>query len=195
MFERCDADTVAIVDAAIEEARGLGHDYFGTEHLLLALVQHPDLLPDAIRAVLPNAATVRSALSAIIDVPSRPHSELLRSVGVDLDEVRSAVRRTFGDEALERLARRRVHQPWQPWRRPSRRCTSLLAGSMRTTPRVKQALESARRDADRRDAATIGPAGLLLGMIEVEDAQSNRLLCDAGADPNRIRQLLSTADG
>lgn len=124
MFEQCDPNTMAIVDTAIEEARRLGHNYFGTEHLLLALTQSPDLRPGAVRALLPDADAVRSAMSAINALPPRPHSELLKTVGVDLDEVRSAVRRTFGDEALERLARRRVHQPWQPWRRPSRRCTS-----------------------------------------------------------------------
>lgn len=196
MFEQCDPNTVTIVDTAIEEARRLGHDYLGTEHLLLALAQRPDLLPDAVSSLLPDAAAaVRSALSAIIDAPPHPHSELLKTVGVDLDEVRSAVRRTFGDEALERLGRRRVHQPWQPWRRPSRRCTSLLAGSMSVMPRVKQALEYAQRDADRRHRARIDPAGLLLGMVEVENALSNRLLRDTGSDPNHIRQLLSTADG
>lgn len=66
---------------------------------------------------------------------------------------------------------------------------------MMTTPRVKQALEYARRDAARRDTARIDPAGLLLGMVEVEDALSNRLLRDTGTDPNHIRQLLAAADG
>ena len=45
MFERCDADTMTVIDTAIAEARTLGHNYEGTEHLLVALVQYRDLLP------------------------------------------------------------------------------------------------------------------------------------------------------
>jgi hypothetical protein len=56
--------------------------------------------------------------------------------------------------------------------------------------RVKRAFEHAWRDADRRQQATIDPAGLLLGMVEVEDALSNRLLQDVGVDPSRVRQAL-----
>ena len=111
----------------------------------------------------------------------------MKTLGIDLDEVRSTVRQTFGDDALERL-RRPVHQPWQPWRRPSRRCGSLLAGGTAVAPRVKHAFEHARRDADRRQRPTIDPAGLLLGMVEVEDALSNRLLRDTGVDPSEVRR-------
>jgi hypothetical protein len=67
---------------------------------------------------------------------------------------------------------------------------SLLAGGMGVAPRVKQAFEHARRDADRRQRATIDPAGLLLGMVEVEDAVSNELLRDAGVDPSEVRRVL-----
>jgi ATP-dependent Clp protease ATP-binding subunit ClpA len=37
----------SIIATAHEQARLLGHDYVGTEHLLLALAHsHPELLPD-----------------------------------------------------------------------------------------------------------------------------------------------------
>ena len=66
---------------------------------------------------------------------------------------------------------------------------------MGVAPRVKEAFELARRRAARRPAGAIDPAGLLLGMIEVEDAVSNRVLRDAGIEPSRIRSLLIGIDG
>lgn len=191
VFDHCDANTRTIIDAALEEARRLGHNYLGTEHLLVAFAQHRHLLPEPVGSLLPDGAAVRSALSAVLGRPPRRDAELLRTVGVDLDAVRSAVRRTFGDEAIERLGRP-VHQPWQPWRRPSRRCTSLLAGTTSVAPRVKQALERARQDADRR-RRPIDPAAVLGGMIDVEDALSNRLLRETGVDPDDLRRRLQTA--
>lgn len=187
---------MAVFDTALAEARRLGHNYVGTEHLLLALMRHREFLPDTVAALLPHDAdVVTGALEGVLDGPPPPDAELLKTVGIDLDQVRAAVRKTFGSDAIERLGRRRVHQPWQPWRRPSRRCMSLLAGGMGVAPRVKQAFEHARRDADRRQRPAIDPAGVLLGMVEVEDALSNRLLRDAGIDPSEVRRVLLDAAG
>lgn len=195
MFERCDDNTMAVFNAALAEARRLGHSYVGTEHLLLALIDHRELLPEAVAALLPgDADVVTAALDGVLDGPPPRDAEMLKTLGIDLDEVRSAVRQTFGHDAVERLGQP-VHQPWQPWRRPSRRCMSLLAGGMGVAPRVKQAFEHARRDADRRQREPIDPAGLLLGMVEVEDALSNRLMRDAGIDPSEVRRALLDAAG
>jgi hypothetical protein len=122
--------------------------------------------------------------------PARPETDLLKVVGIDLEQVRSAVRRTFGESALEELGRRRVHQAWQPWRRPTRRCMSILAGSMSVAPRVKRAFARARYHAERRQLVAIDPATLLLGMVEVKDALSNRILRDLGVDFERLRARL-----
>jgi ATP-dependent Clp protease ATP-binding subunit ClpA len=196
VFERCDENTMAVFNTALVEARNLGHNYVGTEHLLLALVRHRDALPDAVATLLPrDADVVAAALESLLDGPPPRDAELLRSLGIDLDEVRAAVRQTFGDDAVERLGQHRVYQPWQPWRRPSRRCMSLLAGTMGVAPRVKQAFEDACRDADRRHRPAIDPAGLLLGMVEVEGALSNQLLRDVGIDPSEVRRALLDAAG
>ncbi|MGH2351478.1 MAG: Clp protease N-terminal domain-containing protein, partial [Chloroflexota bacterium] len=142
--------------------------------------------------LLPEEHAVRTALLTHLgERPPLPRGELLAALGVDLDEVRAAVRRTFGDEAVERL-RRPVHQPWQPWRRPSRACFSLLAGHMSVAPRVKQALELALEDATQRERGEIDPSGLLLGIVEVEGLAS-RLLVDVGVPPNDIRTALQEA--
>ena len=96
MFERCDANTRLIVDAALEESRRRSHRSLGIEHLLVAFARRRDVLPDDVAQLLPDADDVASALAAAAG-RGRPDAELLKGVGVDLDEVRSAVRRTFGD--------------------------------------------------------------------------------------------------
>jgi ATP-dependent Clp protease ATP-binding subunit ClpA len=192
VFDRCDADTVAVIDLAIDEARRLGHDWIGTEHLLVAFRRRHDVLPEAASRLLPETTALRAALNQLVAAPPRSGApELLRAVGVDLDQVRAAVRRTFRDEALERLSRRRVHQPWQPWRRPSRRCTHLLSGrTMGVAPRLKQAFERAHQETTGRRETQIAPRILLIGMIDVEDSLSNRLLRDLGVDPGLLRHAL-----
>ena len=195
MFERCDHNTMAVFDTAVAQARRLGHHYVGTEHLLLALIHHRELLPGAVAELLPgDADTVTATLQRTLGGPRPRDAELLKTLGIDLDEVRAAVRRTFGDDAVDRL-RRPVHQPWQPWRRPSRRCMSLAAGEMRVAPRVNQAFEHARHDADQHQRAAIDPAGLLLGMVEMEGAMSNQLLRQAGIDPSQVRRVLLDTRG
>jgi hypothetical protein len=161
VFDRCDEDTTVIVKTAVAEAGRLGHNHVGTEHLLVALSRHRDLLPATVAGLLPTADHLLARVVGEVNPSSGRDAELLRVVGIDLGEVRAAVRRTFGDDAVDQPGRRRVHQPWQPWRRPSRRCTSLLAGSMAMAPRVKQAFELARRHADHADGV-IRPAELLL---------------------------------
>lgn len=188
LFDRCDVDAEAVLETGFDEARRLGHDWLGTEHVLQALTRHRDKLPEAVAELLSSEAAVRTALTAHLDDrPGLPPAALFASLGIDLDGVRAAVRGTFGAEALDRL--RSVHQPWQPWRRPTRACMSLLAG-MAVAPRVKQVLEHASRDAIRRQRPRIDPAGLLLGMVEVEDALSNRLLRDVGVCPDDMRAAL-----
>lgn len=193
MFERCDRNTRLVVDAAVDESRRRGHGWLGTEHLLVAFSRHGEVLPPPVAERLPDAEAVAAALTAACG-PGRRDADLLESMGIDLDEVRAAVRRTFGDEAVQRL-RRPVHQPWQPWRRPSRRCTSLLAGGLSMAPRVKEAFDRARQHADRRGRHEIDPVALLLGMVEVEDAMSNRLLRRLGVEPDDLRGALAAQAG
>ena len=158
-FDRCDGDSLVVIDAARDVARDLGHSWVGPEHVLIALVEHRELLPATVGQLLPDSDALRSSLDPELDDPAPPDTELLATLGVDLDAVRAAVSGTFGPEALVGLAGRRVHQPWQPWRRPSRRCVSTLAGAGYVAPRLKEALEHALADAERRDQATITPAG------------------------------------
>ena len=55
-FDRCDQNTIAVFNTAVVEARRLGHGYVGTEHLLVALMRHRELLPAAVAELLPGDA-------------------------------------------------------------------------------------------------------------------------------------------
>ena len=107
---------MAVFNTALADAGRLGHNYVGTEHLLLALMRHREFLPATVAGLLPrDTDVVTAALAGILDGPDPLRdAELLKTLGIDLEEVRAAVRQTFGDDAVERLGRRRVHQPWQP---------------------------------------------------------------------------------
>jgi ATP-dependent Clp protease ATP-binding subunit ClpA len=185
---------MTVIKTAIGEARALGHNHVGTEHVLVALVQHRDLLPAEVAGLLRvDVGAARAVLETELDGPPLRDAELLASLGVDLEAVRAAVRRSFGLDALERLARRRVRQPWQPWRRASRRCVSILANGSAATPRFKRALEHALAEARRRQRPAIDPASLLLGLVDDESAQSHRLLQDLGVAPSDVRAAILRA--
>jgi len=194
MFDRCDSDATEVLDTGLAEAKRLRHSWLGTEHLLLALTIQRHHLLDTVERLLPTEDRVRAALTAAVDPgPPAPDPELLAALGIDLEEIRSAVRSTFGPEAIDRLAQRHVHQPWQPWRRAHRACTSLLAGNLSVAPRAKQAFQHALDDANQRQRTRIDPTALLAGILQVEDAFANRLLRDLGVDPDDIHTALRHA--
>jgi ATP-dependent Clp protease ATP-binding subunit ClpA len=189
VFERCDPSTQLVIDTALAEARRLGHSYLGTEHLLVALARHRGQLPDLGPALLPDAEVLERHLVATLGPVAPRDAELLRTIGVDLGEVRSAVHTTFGEAALHHLGSRRARQRWRPLR-GSRRCKSILSGTMGVAPRAKQSFERARRHANRRGRQLIDPTALLLGMLDVDDAMSNRMLRELGREPDDVRRAL-----
>lgn len=190
MFDRCDPSAQLVVDTALEEARRLGHSYLGTEHLLIALARHRELLlPTPGTGLLPDAGVLERHLIADVGSMASREAELLRTLGVDLGDVRSAVRQTFGDDALHRLGRRRSRQPRRGLR-GSRRCRTILSGTMGVAPRAKQSFERARCHAERRGRQLIDPTALLLGMLDIKDAMSNKMLRELGRDLDELRLAL-----
>jgi ATP-dependent Clp protease ATP-binding subunit ClpC len=69
MFERFSQDARQVVVSAQEQARGLGHNYIGTEHLLLGVLAQP---------------------------PEVPAARALRTLGYSLDGVRAGVEQIVG---------------------------------------------------------------------------------------------------
>jgi ATP-dependent Clp protease ATP-binding subunit ClpA len=178
MFERFTPEARRIVTGGVEIAQHLHHDFLGTEHLLIALADTgPNVASRTLMACGFDPARAREDLERIVgpvrDDLDQADAAALRSIGVDLDEVRKRTEASFGPGALER--RRRWHG-----RRRVRLC------GLPFMPKAKQAIELALREAIRLDQRSIGPGHVLLGLLRL-DAMSTQLLHAQRIDPRRLR--------
>ena len=176
MFERFTPEARSVVVAASEVALDLRHGYVGTEHLLIGLAgTGPNIATGALSACGFDPLRARADLQRVVG-PSPDHlgetdAVALRSIGVDLDEVRRRTEAVFGPGALDRRRR------WYGGRR-GRACGTF-------TPRSKKALQLAVRHAARFEDPWIGPEHVLLGLLG-RDMMSLRLLQEQGVDPGRL---------
>ena len=178
MFERFTPDARRIFTGGVEIAQHLNHDFLGTEHLLIALAgTGPNVATRAMIACGFDPARAREDLARIVgssrDDLNEADAAALRSIGVDLDEVRRRTEASFGPGALERRRR------WQG-RRRARVC------GLPFMPKAKQALELALREAIHLDQRSIGPEHVLLGILRL-GANSTQLLRAQDIDPRRLR--------
>ena len=145
--------------AGTDEARRLGHNYVGTEHVLRVLVREPDdvatrlltelgVTTDAVERAL-ACWLEDSAAAATID----PNA--LATLGIDFEEVRERLEQTFGPGALERTR----------------------SGCMGVCPRLKMALAYAL---DHASEGSLGEEHVLLGLLSVPDSLAARVLGELG---------------
>lgn len=179
MFERFDADGRALVVAAQEEARGLRHDWIGTEHLLLGVLRssgsqaaeelgragvNPNLLREQIRRrVGPGDA------------------DALRAIGIDLEAVVASVEQAFGPGALD---------PARHRGRRRRRCRArfiAVPGAAPFTPRAKKVLELALRHALRLRSDRITPDHVVLGLLTEGQGLAAEVLVQNGVDLRHLQ--------
>jgi hypothetical protein len=102
MFERfTEPARRAVVDAQ-EEAGDLRHGYIGTEHILLGLLRDPSgVAKRALDRLGIERGAVRSDVVRLVGegppIGFGEHdAEVLRSIGIDLDEVRRRLEEAFG---------------------------------------------------------------------------------------------------
>jgi len=160
MFERFSRSARVSVVLAQEEARELNADEIRPEHLLVGVLQSAGrdlsavlggygLTADAIRDRL--GSTGRSDEESV-----EADAEALRSIGIDLREVRDAVARTFGpdafDNALPNSGRRRRRRSHLPFTKP-----------------VKKVLELSLREALAHKDNCIGCEHFVLGVLRGGD--------------------------
>jgi ATP-dependent Clp protease ATP-binding subunit ClpA len=192
VFERFNEAARRVVHEAQLAAQGLGHNFLGTEHLLLGVLADPSNEASLLLAgVGVDRDRVRGAIAEVVGAgtgPGRP-DQLLATLGVDLAEVRRRAEETFGSEAI-RTAARRVGRRRRSRRRGPRQfvsCRSVLDGApwLSFCPRAKHALELAARRADR-SGELVTPTHLLVGMLEVPKAVAPRLLRHVGVDVDAL---------
>jgi prophage maintenance system killer protein len=134
------------VDLSLEEARQRGHDHLGTEHLLLGLLGAGDGVA----------------------------AQVLASMGIPLDEVRSRVEGIIG-------------------RGPGTR-----AGRIQPTPQARRVLGLTLREALALGHSDIGTGHLLLALLREGHGIAAQVLTALGADHARVREqvlgLMASAD-
>ena len=169
MFERLTDRARQGVMLAQAEARQLGHNYIGTEHLLLGVL---DVAEGPAATVLADRgitdAWVRGEIVRIVGrgdtPPTRADAEALQRIGIDLEAIRASVEATFGPGALDvpvppsRKRRRRLL-------RRARRCTTPAVGRIPFTPRAKKVLELSLREALALSHRHIDSGHVLLGLV------------------------------
>jgi ATP-dependent Clp protease ATP-binding subunit ClpA len=129
MFERFTDGARQVVVQAQHEARRLGHNYIGCEHLLLAAARNGEQAGQILRDQGVTPERVEAEIMRTIGPGSRAGAadplqgldrEALAAIGIDLDVVRARLEAAFGPDALDRavLAHKRAGQACRRNRRP-----------------------------------------------------------------------------
>jgi ATP-dependent Clp protease ATP-binding subunit ClpA len=174
MFERFTPAACQVVVRAQEEAGTFGHPWLGTEHLLLGVLAQPDA--PGVRALSGLGVTLDTARVALGQVVGRGgmcgnDADALRTLGIDLDEVRRRAEASFGPGALDHPPRRRRPRRL-PWLRSSRCEPPDVTGHLPFMPRAKLALERAKGETRALGDRHIGVEHLLLGLLDPKVSRS-----------------------
>jgi ATP-dependent Clp protease ATP-binding subunit ClpA len=178
VFERFTPEARRIVTGGADVARQLRHDWIGPEHLLIAVAATgPNVAAGALRSCRFDPGRAREDLDRSAarrsDDLTEADAAALRTIGVDLDEVRRRVEDSFGPDALQ-------HR-----RRWSGRTRTRICG-LPFMPSAKRAIELALRETIRLGDRSIGPEHVLLGLLRA-DGPSTELLRAQGIDPVEVR--------
>ncbi len=188
MFERFTDGARQVLVLAQEEAGSLRHNYVGTEHLLLGVARQVGVGAAALRRLGFDAEVARAEAQRQVGEGNgsglRPgDAEVLRSIGIDLDEVRRQVEGAFGPGALERAR-------WRRRCRPRGRSDALPF-----TPRAKKCLELALREALALRHGNIGTEHVLLGLLREGEGLAAVLLGHQGIGLDAARLAVLTELG
>ena len=180
MFERFSPDAREAVTSAQAEARRLHHNYIGTEHLLLGLMDQADALSGRLLAEhgldRPGAEAAILRLLGTADCgPGELDADALKTIGIDLSTIREKVEAAFGPGALDR--------------EPARTRTGRLISGRHApfTARAKKVLALSLREALRLKSDRIADGHLLLGLLREGNGLAAKVMADAGIDFDVLR--------
>jgi ATP-dependent Clp protease ATP-binding subunit ClpA len=157
VFEKFTDPAKRVLVLAQDEAMAQGHDYIGTEHVLVGLADMPGTIAGSVlrdhgvtvQALRDEIAAMLVA-SGVQPVGAQGATEALAAIGIDVAEIRRRADETFGPG--------KFHFPRPPF-----------------TPRAKKALEHTLRQMAELHSDTIGPEHLLLGILaEAERPDGDR---------------------
>ncbi|MER7070283.1 Clp protease N-terminal domain-containing protein [Terrabacter sp. NPDC000476] len=201
MFERFTRDARAAVVSTQEVCRDTGADEVRPVHLLLALTQEGS----GVRDLLARHGITTDAVADGLGIapPARPtplgddDAAALRSLGIDLDAIRSAVERQFGEGALDEpspdadqgagtVAAQRDRDEQTSRGRFGR------GGHIRFGRGARKVLELALREAVRSGAREIRTEHIALGLLRVDDEALGLLVRHLGVDRQAVRADLES---
>lgn len=193
MFERFTHSARAVLVNAQAEARGLRHNYIGTEHLLLGLTTGEGTAARLLGTLGVDRDVVWERVLGIVgEGPhGEPDAEALRSIGIDLDEVRRHIEEAFGPGALDRARRARAGRS-RRWRRRSSDCSG---GHIPFTPRAKKVLEIGLREVLRLKDGFIGTEHILLGLLREDGGVAAMILAEQDVGYNQVLNWLREERG
>jgi ATP-dependent Clp protease ATP-binding subunit ClpA len=206
----------AALEAGLRESLSVGHNFIGTEHILLGLIREPE---PQLAAVLTGAgadvgklvARVEAALPARSIVEMAPdilgferYTEFARQAAIELaqDEARSLNHNYVGTEhillgllaeeeggaarALQELGFQ-IHAVREQVTRIAGLGDEPVFGEVPFTPRARKVLAQAREEATALNHVSVGTEHLLLGLVRVREGVAARILGESGVDPDRVR--------
>ncbi len=175
MFERFTNRARDAVSGAADEARALGGETVGAEHLLLAMLADAGSIATK---VLRGHGIERSAVLREVTTASTRDADALRGIGIDLEEVRRRAEAAFGPGALDRPQARRAG-------RSGRRRS--VGGRLPFGDSARAVLEASLRAAEDLGVGYIGTEHLLLGIVADERSAATIILRRLGMGLDRTR--------
>ncbi len=217
MFERFTDTARHVVVQAQADARRLGHNYIGCEHLLLAAAATDEPAGAVLRDHGVTPERVEAEILRTIGRGQTPDllggldRQALAFIGIDLDVVRARIEAAFGPDALSRPLPAACRSRRPAWgkgplaeltrRRRARRNAPLPAGPFRQhpaspsghipfTPRAKKSLELSLREAKALHDNYIGVQHLTLALLALKDGTVPVILSALGAPAAPLRAAI-----
>jgi ATP-dependent Clp protease ATP-binding subunit ClpA len=179
MMERIEGEARGAVIRAQEQARRLGQEFIGCEHLLYGVAGAEDTAGRVLRArgVTPErveeqvARLIRQSRSAVTP-PAGLDGGALEVIGIDLDAVRDRIEEAFGPGALERAAA------------PSRHAR----GHLRVTRQARKCINLSVREAQTDPAGTHanGSAYFALNLLAMDASVPRKILAELGVSAPQL---------
>ena len=215
MFERFTGTARHVVVQAQADARRLGHNYIGCEHLLLAAAAAAEPASAVLRG---QGVTPERIEAAILRTVGRGQAadplggldrQALAFIGIDLDVVRARIEAAFGPDALTRALpacrsrrpawgkgplaeltrrrRRRAPLPAGPFEQRPAFAGPVPGGHIPFTPRAKKTLQLSLREAKALHDNYIGVQHLTLALLALKDGTVPVILSALGAPATSLR--------
>lgn len=182
-----------VIELAVDEARQLGHDSIGTEHLLLGLAREGQgIAASVLESLGVNMRRVRLATLDALEQPDPLQwggSSLGRTLGSGFQTVRDLLKLSGEYVCGIRQDTRRVSQIQDLDDLVPEPANEAEQGN-RFTLRVRRVLGQAHREALSYDTQLVGTEHLLLALIREQNGMAHHILRNLDINADRIQSAV-----